>query len=74
MYDSYAAYESEEMSGDRYRQKYTIQGARKGRTFFFHPLTANGFDRVINPVVLEPVVQFTLYLKVRYKMEQPKGK
>lgn len=73
MYDSYVATESEEISSDYYRQRYTIQGARKSRTFFFNPLNADGFDYVINPVVIEPVVQFTLYLKVKYEVEQ-KGK
>jgi len=72
MYDSYTAYESEEISSDYYRQRYTIQGARKSRTFFFNALNADGFDYVINPVVIEPVVQFTLYLKVKYEIEQAK--
>jgi len=73
MYDSYTAFESEEMSSDFYRQKYTIQGARKSRTFFFNALNADGFDLVFEPVVIEPVVQFTLYLKVKYEIEQPKN-
>ncbi len=72
MYDSYTAYESEEISSDYYRQRYTVQGARKSRTFFFNALNADGFDHVINPVVIEPVVQFTLYLKVKYEIEQAK--
>ena|SRR2546422_4088007 len=72
MYDSYAASESEEMSSDSDRQKYTIQGARKSRTFFFNGLNADGFDHVTNPVVIEPVVQFTLYLKVKYEIEPGK--
>ena len=74
MYDSYTAYESEEMSSDDYRQKYTVQGARKSRTFFFNALNADGFDYVMNPVVIEPVVQFTLYLKVKYEIEQTKSR
>lgn len=72
LYDSYAASESEEMSSDSDRQKYTIQGARKSRTFFFNGLNADGFDHVTNPVVIEPVVQFTLYLKVKYEIEPNK--
>ena len=74
MYDSYTAYESEEIRGGPDRQKYTVQSARKGRTFFFNALDANGFDAVINPVVTEPVVQFTLYLKLKYEVEQIKAK
>ena len=74
MYDSYRAYESEDISDNSERQKYAVQGARKSRTFFFNALDADGFDHVINPVVIEPVVQFTLYLKVRYEIEQIKNK
>jgi uncharacterized protein YggE len=74
MYDSYTAYESEDISDNNERQKYAVQGARKSRTFFFNALDADGFDQVINPVVIEPVVQFTLYLKVRYEIEQIKNK
>jgi uncharacterized protein YggE len=74
MYDSYTAQESEFLSNayERDRGRYAVQGARKSRTFFFNPLNADGFDYVINPVVVEPVVQFTLYLKVIYGTDQPK--
>ncbi|MEN3334725.1 MAG: hypothetical protein V7641_4090 [Blastocatellia bacterium] len=74
MYDSYTAYEAEDVSPDYYRdrERYIVQKARKSRTFFFNPLNADGFDTVVNLVVIEPVVQFTLYLKVKYEIEQPK--
>ena len=71
MYDSYVAYESEDVSANYSQPKYVIQKARKSRTFFFNPLNAKSFDGVVNPVVLEPVVQFTLYLKLRYETELP---
>ena len=72
MYDSYVAHESEAVEADDYRRKYAVVNARKGRTFFFNALNADGFDAVVNPVVIEPVVQFTLYLRVKYEIEQPK--
>jgi uncharacterized protein YggE len=68
MYDSYTAAESESMSRPPNMQRYSIVQARKGKTFFFNALDGNGFDKVINPVVVEPVVQFTLYLKVKYEV------
>jgi uncharacterized protein YggE len=74
MYDSYVASESEEIYGGPDRRKYTVRSARKSRTFYFNPLDGNGFDDVINPVVTEPIVQFTLYLKVKYEIEQSKAK
>jgi uncharacterized protein YggE len=74
MYQSYAAYESEQVDRDLYRSKYLVQDMRKSRTFFFNPLSPDGFDNVVNPVVLEPVVQFTLYLKVKYDIDLRRGK
>jgi uncharacterized protein YggE len=68
MYDSYTAAEVEAINRPANLQRYTIQQARKGKTFFYNGLDGNGFDKVINPVVLEPVVQFTLYLKVKYEV------
>ncbi|QEH38832.1 hypothetical protein OJF2_74420 [Aquisphaera giovannonii] len=69
MYDSYVAAEGEAMGMTPDRQRYAVQSARKGRTFYFNGLDADGFDRVIDPVLLEPVVQFTLYLKVKYEID-----
>jgi uncharacterized protein YggE len=76
MYDSYTAAEGEHISQTYYdnKQNYTVQNARKARTFFFNALDADGFDHVINPVVLEPVVQFTLYVRMKYEMEQQLAK
>jgi uncharacterized protein YggE len=66
LYDSYAAFEAEDIAAAVDRQRFTIQSARKSRTFFYNGLDGNGFDDVLNPVVTEPPVQFTLYLKVSY--------
>ena len=68
MYDSYTAAESESLSRPPNLAKYTVVQARKGRTFFFNALDGNGFDKAINPIVVEPVVQFTLYLKLKYEV------
>lgn len=73
LYDSYTAAESEAVNSNSIRQKYTVQQARKSRTFYYNGLDANGFDEVIHPAITEPVVQFTLYLKVKYEVEQPKA-
>jgi uncharacterized protein YggE len=74
LYDSYVAQDSEQVGVPFNRQNYTIQTARKGRTFYFNALDSNRFDDVINPIIIEPVVQFTLYLKVKYEVEQIKAK
>lgn len=74
MYDAYTAAESENVSQtpSYNQQTHVIQNARKSRTFYFNPLDAQGFDLVINPIILEPVVQYTLYLKLKYDFEPPK--
>jgi uncharacterized protein YggE len=66
LYDSYTAAETESLTRPPNLSRMTIQQARKERTFFFNGLDGNGYDRVIHPVLLEPPVQFTLYLKVKY--------
>jgi uncharacterized protein YggE len=74
MYDHYIAAETEEMTAASWRQKYTVQSARKGRSFYFNGLDSSQFDAVIDPIITEPVVQFTFYWKVKYEVEQPKAK
>ena len=63
LYKSYVAYESG--SADNYNLR--VVGKRKTSTFYYSPLDPAGFDAVINPAGVEPVVQFTLYLKVKYR-------
>ena len=74
MYDSYTAQEAEQVSAGYDRQKTITQTARKGRTFFYNGLDGDGFDSVINPVVIEPVVQLTLFLKIKYEVEPVKAR
>lgn len=61
-YSGYVAQQSESLGG--YRPNMVTIGARKTQTVYFDPLGQDLFDTVINPVVIEPVVQFTVYLRV----------
>jgi uncharacterized protein YggE len=70
MYDFYTAAGSEVVDATFSRQRYATQTARKSRTFFLNALDADGFDSVIDPGVIEPAVQFTIYLKLKYEVEQ----
>ncbi|HMG37435.1 MAG TPA: SIMPL domain-containing protein [Blastocatellia bacterium] len=69
-YDSYAAYETGNVVASPYDQRFKVKQARKGTTFFFNPKDAGDFDEVINPVVTEPVVQFSLYLRVKHFIDR----
>ncbi len=71
MYDSYVAAEGEAIATGFDHNRTTVQSLRKTRTFYYNPLNGSQFDRVIEPVVIEPVVQFTLYLKLRYEIDKP---
>jgi uncharacterized protein YggE len=64
-YQSYQAFES----GSTYSAyNKTVIRPRKVTTFYYEPLTTTEFDAVINPAGIEPVVQFTLYLRIQYDL------
>ncbi len=67
-YQSYQAFESGAAKSTDYRNIRTTVTLRKSTTFFYEPLDGNKFDKVINPIGIEPTVQFTLYLQVQYRM------
>ncbi|MEW6210040.1 MAG: SIMPL domain-containing protein, partial [Acidobacteriota bacterium] len=68
MYASYTAFETGKVVD--YRSNTNVVQKRKTSTFYFNPLAVSEFDMVINPADVEPVVQCTLYLKVRYTQAQ----
>ena len=68
MYESYKAYEAgstNEYEYDDYRNRLKKVNLRKITTFYLNPLQANGFDKVINPIVIEPVLQYVYQLEVK---------
>lgn len=67
LYSDYQAYETGTTSGDYNR---TVIRQRKTRTFFYEPLDASNFDSVINQMGIEPMVQFTLYMRMQYELKK----
>ncbi len=67
-YQGYQASESAAAMSNDYRNVRTTLTLRKSTTFFYEPLDGNKFDKVINPIGIEPTVQFTLYLQVQYRL------
>ena len=53
-----------------YSDNYTYKGLPPLTTYYYSPPSASGFDRVINPVVTEPVVTYTLALQVKYTVRK----
>jgi len=60
-YNSYKAFESGNVD-DNYR----VVERRKNSTFYFEPLAPGKFDAVLTPMGLEPHVQCTFFLRVKY--------
>lgn len=73
-YQRYQAYET----GDAYSYNNNSSSKitqRKSFTFFYEPLAATKFDTMINPIGIEPIVQFTVYLRMNYIIQvEPKKK
>jgi uncharacterized protein YggE len=61
LYRTYQAYETGETSG--YKK---VVEKRKPTTSYYQALNPNDFDMSLNPIGLEPIVQCTLYLRVKY--------
>jgi len=68
MYASYTAFEAGKLVD--YRSNSNVTQKRKTSTFYFNPLSVSEFDTVVDPADVEPVVQCTLYLKVKYALAQ----
>jgi uncharacterized protein YggE len=43
---------------------------RKSFTFFYQPFEASSFDSVLAPSGLEPVVQYSIYLRMQYQVKR----
>jgi uncharacterized protein YggE len=65
LYRSYTAFESGDVDLSDSSSSRVIR-QRKSASAFLDPLDSSMFDAVINPLGVEPTIQCTLYLKVRY--------
>ncbi|WP_299124814.1 SIMPL domain-containing protein [uncultured Winogradskyella sp.] len=74
-YQSYQAYNS--VSFDALEKKKPITSVKKQTSYYYQPLTYESYDVVINPSILEPVVQIGMNIKLLFtpkpkeKKEQP---
>jgi len=53
-----------------YNSKMVIKELNSAQTFYYDQLEYSGFDKIINPVVTEPMVEFVLNLQVKFKIEK----
>lgn len=73
-YQSYQAYNS--VSFDALKKGKAITTAKKQTSYYYQPLTYESYDVVINPSILEPVVQIGMNIKLAFtpKPIEPKEK
>lgn len=69
MYKSYKAYRNSSLS---LHKKANLQQADKTVTHYYQPVYQKEFDFVLNPVILEPVIQVMYELKLNVNREQYK--
>ncbi len=66
-YESYSAYRSAQLPQGEFK---TTTRAGKAQTYFYDKLPYNTYDRVLNPEIVEPAVQFSYELKMRYVLNR----
>jgi uncharacterized protein YggE len=69
LYQSYLAYETGNVSSSGYDSSYRTKDLRKSATYYYDKINYSGFDKVINPYVTEPAVEFVLTLQIKFEME-----
>ena len=70
LYKKYAPDQSVTTLQTDYNSKMVIKELNSAQTFYYDQLDYSGYDKIINPVVIEPMVEFILNLQVKYKIEK----
>lgn len=63
-YKHYQAFNS--ISFEAIKQSKGVATAKKQTSYYYQPITYENFDMVINPSILEPVVQVGMHIKLQY--------
>jgi len=71
-YKSYSAYRSNAIDYKKSSDK--IYRAEKQTSLYYDPVSYKDFDIVVNPVIKEPMVQFSYSLQINFTKEKPKEK
>ena len=67
LYETYKAFESGSVDTN-YESRTQVVRERKSSTSYLEPLDRSAFDSVLSQIGIEPMVQSTLFLKVRYAL------
>ena len=69
-YQRYQAYETGDASVENNQGASSRVEKRKSFTFFYEPFEGGSFDSVLAPMGLEPMVQFSIYLRMQYQVKR----
>ena len=69
-YQRYQAYETGDASVENEQGSSSRVERRKSFTFFYEPFRAGSFDAVLAPSGIEPVVQYSIYLRMQYQVRR----
>lgn len=69
-YQRYQAFETGDASVDNEQGTSSRVVQRKSFTSFYEPFEASSFDSVLVPLGLEPMVQFSIYLRMQYQVKR----
>lgn len=67
--ERYASYTAFSSANPKKNVKYSNE-VKKNTTYYYNKIGYNNYDLVINPVVLEPVIQYSYSLKVKYSLKK----
>lgn len=68
-YSNYQAFNNINMDVVK-KSSYTNQQS-KNTSYFYNPVSYKGYDIVFNPIIIEPVIQYALTMKMRLSMKNP---
>ncbi|MDZ4126765.1 MAG: hypothetical protein U1E02_21720, partial [Hydrogenophaga sp.] len=68
LYKSYTANITTEYSD--YSSYSKRKDLKKSTTYYYDKINYSGFDKVINPIVTEPTVEFVLMLQIKFDIEK----
>lgn len=72
--DRYKSYQAFSGTSLEAKKSKTVTKVRKPRTMFYNKLPYHKYDIVVNPAIIEPSVQFTYSLTVKYVIKEPAKK
>ncbi len=70
-YSQYQAYNNSAVALTKYKKGSEVNAAAKSTTYYYDKLPYSQFDVVLNPQMIEPSVQFTYSITIKYILKGP---